>query len=546
MTNFRPKRFLTVGLGLLCGLGVACQSVAPVPQKPLNATRSASVIEPALEPTGTWIIELNPSARLETQIVSQFETLQLNIKGRLKANGTVFYLLQSVENRSVDSIRVQEALRQLPGVAHANANMRFELPMFNDLRPRASAVDGWWRQDTGVEKAWQYAIGTGATAAYIDTGFTDRHPELNERLRIVDGANQTELGSGNRRDITLPQGDHGTASLLVGFAERDNHIPSVGVAPNAEVMPFVASNIWEVARALQAALATGPDVVGMNFAFPLYPEWEKFDEYAQYNVLKSVFADNGRGAKIPIVVPAHNYGEPVDRGVRQWIPVSWSQEFEDILPVGGIQINGQKKIAAWFSEDLVTGINARGSNYGPDFIWAPALHLDIAGTDPDSLKPGSMSGTSAACPFVTASVALIKSRFPGVSARRLKQVLRLTGEPVSATALLQNPTATVPLIQVDRAIEALIYERDQRPADFQAQRYVGRLERETVDPVVPFVLHTDSGVFQLLPTRVDMRNNQLPYVPGQRVEVYGWPQQGEGNGNALELLSIRACAENCL
>lgn len=533
-------------LPLLLGLS-ACPPIDPLSAPRLQSfiAESSTTETPTAEPTGQLIVAFD-TLPADAVLQTLLQKNHLEHQDTLVVGAYTYLLLkplsqteQSAPASLVSSSVLMTTLKQHVGVRHVERNIRFIQPRFNDESfGGKQGVEGWWRRDTGVEKAWKYSIGTGVKAAYIDSGFTDRHPELQYRLHITDEANQSELAAGDRTRIDLPQGDHGTASLLVGFAERDNHIPSVGVAPNAEVMPFVASNIWEVSRALYAALRQKPAVIGINFAFPLYPEWEKFEEYQQYHVLKAVFEANSGQDKVPIVVPAHNYGEPVNQGVRQWIPVSWADEISEILPVGGVQINGERKLSAWFSDYLVTGINARGSNYGLNFIWAPALYLDIANTDPDSLKPGSMSGTSASCPFVTASVALLKSRFPELSALRLRELLWATGEPISASALLQNPTATVPLIRLDKAFEAQFVASNRSAISAQAKLFEGELLYD------PFRLRTATHTYPLLSTRADMRTGTLPFASGTQIQVEGWLVTQVGTQTlaeeSLELLSIRS------
>lgn len=523
-------------LGLLWALQ-SCQIAPLTPNNGISSREASITTEVQAQSTGELILHLRDQTSVPP--TEWFHQHGLAVKETLVLpQGT--YIL--TEPRSPEQTSLHALARHLssqPAIASVDLNLAFPAPRFNDESfGKPNGVEGWWRRDTGVEKAWDYSIGTGVKAAYIDSGFTARHPEYQSRLQIGDEANQSELAASDRTRIDIPHGDHGTASLLVGFAERDNHIPSVGVAPNAEVMPFVASNIWEVARALYAALRQKPAVVGINFAFPLYPAWEKFEEYEQYRVLYAVFEANARQDKIPVVVPAHNYGEPINQGVRQWIPVSWAEDFQEIIPVGGVQINSQKKLSAWFSDYLVTGINARGSNYGEHMIWAPALYLDIANTDPDSLKPGSMSGTSAACPFVTASVALLKSRFPDLQGPRLRELLWSTGEPISASALLQNPTATVPMIRMDKAFEAQYIATGGNAEQARARTFEGELL------YAPFRLRTATHTYPLLATRADMRAGFLPYPEGHQVSIEGWLVRQVGTRSlpeeSLEPLRIRS------
>ncbi|MBF2052292.1 MAG: S8/S53 family peptidase [Candidatus Sericytochromatia bacterium] len=423
---------------------------------------------------------------------------------------------------------------------------------FNDRVFEAGGQAGWWRRETGVEAAWEYSIGSNTVAAYIDLGFSDQHPELAERLLITDQSNQTEAGRrAGGKQLDLPPGDHGTASLLVGFAERDNHLPTIGVAPNARVAPFVAGTVWDAARALQAAHRQREQqpfaVLGMNFAFPMFAQWQEAPGYAPYQLLRAALEALGQpgpagAAALPVVVPAHNYAEPVSGGPREWIPIAWQRELPHLIGVGGTQYDSQRQqVSAWFSPTLMTGINARGSNYGEGLIWAPAVALDIAGTRPDSLEPGNMNGTSAACPFTTAAIALIKSRLPDLAAADLRQLLQDSARPVDAAALLQRADATVLLIQVDQALRQGLVRAGKNPERYRVQKVTGRLLREE-----HYLLETPEGErLRLLPTQILLHPHSGSHpLLDKRVQIWGWQDLPGQPAGSLEVLRISAATDN--
>lgn len=408
--------------------------------------------------------------------------------------------------------------------------------LFNDLSFNlGSGLEGWWRTETQVEAAWRYSIGTGVTAAYLDQGFAVGHPELARRMNLNGHNNQTGAHyAHNGGDITVPAGDHGTASLLVGFAERDNHLPSVGVAPNARFTPYVAENVWDASRALLLSSQEHPQVIGMNMALPLYSQWESAGEFQQYRLFKDIFARLAE-QDIPVVVPAHNYGEPVTGGPREWVPVAWHTQFANLIGVGGVQINARHEVAAWFSPDLVTGINARGSNYGDGLIWAPATLLDIASAAPDNPLPASMNGTSAACPFVTGVVTLLRSRAPDLSAGQLRELLLATARRIPAAELLQRDAATVPMIQVEAALKAAIRLSGQQPEAFQARMLEGRLLRLD-DGQRRF--ETAEGNWKVLPTLNDLVPAAGSRYDDKRLQVLGWTRIPPLADQELEILHI--------
>lgn len=410
--------------------------------------------------------------------------------------------------------------------------------LFNDLSfGIGSGLEGWWRTETQVEAAWQFSIGTGVTAAYLDQGFVKGHPELARRMMLNRHNNQTsEYVDSQPDNIELPVGDHGTASLLVGFGERDNHIPSVGVAPNASFIPYVSGSVWDASRALLEAARQHPQVIGMNMALPVYPRWEDNGEFRQYQLFKAIFATLAQSG-IPVVVPAHNYGEPISGGPRDWVPIAWNQDYDNIIGVGGVQVQSGPKIRAWFSKDLMTGINARGSNYGKDLIWAPATLLDIANARADVPLPASMNGTSAACPFMTGVVALLRSRFPELTAHQLRTILLASGRPVPADDLMQQPGATVPLIQVENAFKAALSQLGKDPAAYTARRMTGRLIYAS-DGQRRFESNGQS--WKVLPTLVSLQVGVPAAYDGQQLSLLGWTGIPPLQADELEILHIES------
>lgn len=532
------RRFTRVSL--ICGLVhtlSACQPpglqapLSPQPLENLQATRPYQLIAEIKDPRFLAVAEKRLGAKLIDQLKLQQHTYSLLQVNPEQVQRQPYELKQG--NPSGWSSELAEHLAQDLWQHHGEMlhslelNEVAELPeteppreqTLNDLSfDRRSVLEGWWRKQSGVERAWQYSVGTGTRAAYLDVGFRADHPEWGQRLILNGQNNQTPEAKDDRNQLDLPKGDHGTASLLVGFAERDNHLPSVGVAPAAEMIPYVASSVWEAAKALLLASQQNPDVIGMNFAFQLYPDWQRYGDYRQYTLLKAVFDEISRTTQVPVVIPAHNYAEPIRGGVRDWLPVGWGDEYSNILPVGGVEVDAELKVKAWFNPGLLTNINARGSNYGNNMIWAPSTFLDIANPDPDNLTPGSMNGTSAACPFVTAAVALIKSRFPKMKAAELRQLLQESAQPVDASALLQHPGATVPFIQVDKALELAMRQAGQEPSRQRRQQWSGQLSRNGSARYL-YSFKIEGKPYQVVPNLAALKTRFQP--PGN-VQLEGW------------------------
>ncbi|MGE3728033.1 MAG: S8/S53 family peptidase [Candidatus Sericytochromatia bacterium] len=414
-----------------------------------------------------------------------------------------------------------------------------QTPAFNDLQTGlAGAEPGWWRRETGVERAWQRSIGTGVRVAWLDVGFKRHHPEVERRLIITGDNNQTlAWNSKAPENIELPVGDHGAASIMVGFAERHNGLPSVGVAPNAQVLPYVAGSVWEAARALKAAAAQKPDVIGMNFAWPMYPGWEKLSEYSEYLLLKAAIQELGKESHLPLVIPAHNYGEPITGGPREWFPINLAASQDNVLGVGGVEFKDGKTLQVWFNPDILTGYNSRGSNYGAGLIWAPAVGLDIASSDPAGVLPNQMSGTSASAPFMAGVMALLRSRCMNLTARQLIDLLLNSGKSLDGSQILGKSGAKVPFVQADLALEACLRASGKDPNLYQAQRLKGVLERSEQGG---WILNTGTERLKLLATLNELQAGYPQLLQGKSVEIRGWQKLPGQSSEELEVLELAA------
>lgn len=201
---------------------------------------------------------------------------------------------------------------------------------------------GWWLKNTFLPEAWNYSIGTGVNAAYIDKGFRDilhrnNTPvaELGRRLKS-DFSNETQnivLAIGhsgvlpdkdNRLGCTLVENDyckgyHGSVTMMAGFGERDNNLGTSGSSPDANVIPFAIDGFpHSYAKAL-IQIATDHiagkkyDVIGFNqqegFPRNWTPTWAPtpgLDKDPYYFTLHRAAFHLVSDLDIPIVVPAGN------------------------------------------------------------------------------------------------------------------------------------------------------------------------------------------------------------------------------------------------
>ncbi|HWG98744.1 MAG TPA: type VII secretion-associated serine protease mycosin, partial [Pilimelia sp.] len=257
----------------------------------------------------------------------------------------------------------------------------------------------WQLAALGADAAWRHATGRGVTVAILDSGVDAGHPDLVGQ--VLPGLDLVGAGDGR----TDPVG-HGTtvAGLIAG--RRDDARGVVGLAPDAKILPvrvLDADNRYRdaavVARGVRWAVDRGATVLNLSLGGAADSEVlaEALDYAFAHDVVVIACTGNVHPGSAPAV----------------WYPA----REPGVVAVAGLDRTGADRL--W-----------RGSNTGPQTVLsAPATGLVGA-------RPGGywrVQGTSFAAPLVTASAALVRSRWPGMSAgnvvHRLLSTARDLGPP---------------------------------------------------------------------------------------------------------------------
>ncbi len=282
--------------------------------------------------------------------------------------------------------------------------------------------DQYWLQDYGVTEAWESTRGAGVTVAVIDSGVDGTHPDLTGAViggTDVSGAGDPEGGRGLGE---VPS--HGTlvSTLLAGRGHAGGQAAAgprapeqgvggygrygrgpdgvVGVAPEAELL---AVSVWvdgptsgpnpagipvedQIPEAVTWAVDNGADVINLSIGSTrtAWPEsWDDAFLHAEQNdVVVIAAAGNRAGGLAQVGAPATLPGVLAVAGLDRWGVASAESSSE------GISIG-----VAAPSEDLVGGM--------PGGLYA------------------DWSGTSGAAPLVAGVAALVRSRYPELSAEQV-------------------------------------------------------------------------------------------------------------------------------
>ncbi len=220
--------------------------------------------------------------------------------------------------------------------------------------------------------------------------------------------NNNVLGAG-------PDELHGTHVAGIVAAERNNGIGMNGVANHVQIMvaravPDGDEYDKDVAKAIRYVVDNGAKVVNMSFgkSYSPHSDWvyDAFKYAAKHDVL--------------LVKAAGNSSHDIDQAKYLHFPTdspeTGLQEITDnVITVGAMTRH--------FNEKLVSSF----SNYGKTRVDIFAPGSEIYSTVPKDNKYKSIQGTSMASPAVAGVAALIRSYYPNLTAKQVKEIIINSG-----------------------------------------------------------------------------------------------------------------------
>jgi membrane-anchored mycosin MYCP len=290
-------------------------------------------------------------------------------------------------------------------------------------------------QPTGLidlSAVWQLSRGAGQRVAVIDTGIS-RHGRL---PNVVPGGDYVSTGDG-----TQDCDAHGTLVAGIIAAAADSKADSLtGVAPEATLISIRQSSskfapasdrsrtgvgdVDTLAKAVRTAADLGASVINIS-SVACVPVASALDDRALGAAL--AYAVDVKNAVI--VAAAGNTG-----GTAQCPPqpsdATWQTITVAVSP-------------AWY-DDYVLTVGSVNANGAPSAFTLAGPWVDVAapGEEVTSLAPEPVSGTSYAAPMVSGLAALIRARFPALTARQVMQRIESTAHhpPAGWDPLVGNGT----------------------------------------------------------------------------------------------------------
>ncbi|WP_304528555.1 type VII secretion-associated serine protease mycosin [Mycobacterium sp. E787] len=281
----------------------------------------------------------------------------------------------------------------------------------------ASAKDGTHLPDlVDLRRAWQFTRGAGQRVAVIDTGVSP-HPRL---PAVVPGGDYVSTGDG-AQDCDA----HGTlVAGIIAAAPDPGADGFTGVAPEATVISIRQSSsrfapatdrsragvgdVETMAKAVRTAADLGASVINIS-SVACVPVGSAPDDRALGAAL--AYAVDVKNA---VVVTAAGNADGAGQCPRQRPDATW----QTITVVAS---------PAWY-DDLVLTVGSVNAEGAPSAFTLAGPWVDVAATGEAVSVFGAqpVSGTSYAAPVVSGLAALIRARFPALTARQVMQRIEST------------------------------------------------------------------------------------------------------------------------
>jgi cell wall-associated protease len=199
---------------------------------------------------------------------------------------------------------------------------------------------------------------------------------------------------------------HGTHVAGIIAANRKNDIGMKGVADNVKIMALRAvpngdERDKDIANAIQYAVDNGALVINMSFGKDYSPQKEYVDLAVKYAELKGVILVHGAG------------NDNDDNDTKPSYPSRYyknGKEASNWIEVGASSSGADSTLAADFS------------NYGKKSVDVFAPGVEIYSTTPGNTYK-DQDGTSMASPAAAGVIALLRSYFPDLTAKQIRDII---------------------------------------------------------------------------------------------------------------------------
>lgn len=262
------------------------------------------------------------------------------------------------------------------------------------------------------------------------------NPDYDSRKTIGDNYEDTNERYYGNNDVKGPDAFHGTHVAGIIAAVRDNGLGMNGIARDVKIMALRAvpdgdEHDKDVANAIRYAVENGAKVINMSFGKGESPYKKAVDDAIRFAEKHDVL----------LVHAAGNEGDDNDASLH--FPVKklsrkclfCKKEVKNWLDVGALSFTKDENMIASFS------------NYGAKSVDIFSPGVSIYSTAPEN-KYEFADGTSMASPVMAGVAALIRSYYPKLSAKQVKQAILENGNPSNQKVIKPGTSEKVSLSEL--------------------------------------------------------------------------------------------------
>jgi serine protease len=414
------------------GVGNGHVPIPEEPARPERTGRAIVLVEPPEEAPAAGVVA--QTARVRERIRTVLDRTELSPELSIPEARAV--AVEPPGDGGVAAVR--RALRGEPGVVAVEPEYRRSLRLIpNDpafatsdpLAPRGDTFQ-WQLRDGGFERAWDESLGQGAAVAVVDTGVDADNPDLGPRI-VATADHDTTPGHG---PATVDEIGHGTHVSGLACATGNN---AYGGASSSFGCGLIVAKTdltdASIARSIVDAADNGADVINMSLGGP-----------GASRVIENA-VDHAWKRDVVMVAAASNVNQ-TNQGVpaRLLQPEGTGPKLKRGrgLVVTAAEYDGSR---AFFGPGHGKGISLAAYGAASASMSTPGIFSNFP-ANPTELEVGTfreppcecrttfggddrfayLEGTSMAAPQVAGAAALIRSRRPGIDAKRVVKVIKKT------------------------------------------------------------------------------------------------------------------------
>ena len=345
------------------------------------------------------------------EVILEVEGTQMIVLNALKEAKTV------LDGDSIDLSKLEQS---------ENENAKIAAQIIKNIEEQGVKVESIeWLEEVAME---QFTTQLQDARKDLDYAY---NPDFNSRLIVGDQYMDYNNRNYGNNDVIGDFSYHGThVSGIIG-AVRNNDIGMNGIADDVVIMPVKLvpdgdERDKDVANGIRYAVDNGATVINMSFGKGYSPEKFLVDDAMKYAAKHDVL----------LVLGAGNEGTNLEEDPKFPNDTYLKKSFlgpkgpKNLLSVGALAPDDGPSAVAEFS------------NYGKNEVDVFAPGVFIYSTTPDSSYDYA-SGTSMAAPVVSGLAALIRSRYPQLTAPQVKSIIMQSTRPLPEKVIQPGTFDTV-------------------------------------------------------------------------------------------------------